>query len=89
MKKQCKVCGAPIVSTWKSSNLRYCPSHRPPPRSDRKKYAVENGVRGVHVRQPGCALWDRYSKRDFEYYLEAGAFPKGTEYILNGDPGMV
>jgi len=86
MVKQCKVCGAPIVATYKSTNLRYCPAHRPePPREMRKKLSPEHVARGVPVLYPGCAKWDRYSKIDFDFWLKKREFPDGTEYVLNGE----
>jgi hypothetical protein len=84
MMRNCLICGTPFELAPKANNTKFCDLHRSLTREIRKKLTPEQVIRGVPVLYPGCASWDRYSKKDFLYYLDTKQFPPGTEYILDG-----
>jgi hypothetical protein len=85
--KHCAACGVEIIVQYRNGNQKYCETHRP-------KHHGKVKVRGrmkwpVLVLQPGCGEWDGYFRTDFEEWQRKGAFPKGTQYILKGKPGVI
>ena len=85
--RRCAVCNAEFTVTRKNGNQRRCKEHfigrRPREKQElRRKWPVL-------VRQPGCGEWDGYNRVEFDEWLRKGAFPRGTEYIYKGDPGMI
>jgi hypothetical protein len=80
----CQYCGVELEPHWRG---RYCRQHRPKNRTPVK--LPNRTTWGVQVLQPGCGLWDRYAKHEFLSYLEAGAFPVGTEWRYNGERHII